>query len=117
MFRGSFDWNLSLSYFFRVPVVLSTAVVVAGGNEILNQAKNNDFFFIIPCFINDVSVLLIYGHMSLYNIFLLSKDSFDFFENFNCSFFVFNVSRWKITNFYALPCEITIQNVLWLAAF
>ena len=64
------------SYFFRVPVALSTAVVVAGGTNILKEAKRKDFFFIIPCFINDVSILLIYDHIVFIENFPSSKNSF-----------------------------------------
>ena len=77
--------------FFRAPVVLSTAVVLAGGDIILNEAKEKDFFFIIPSLINNVSVLLIYCH----------------FEKINRPIFIFTVSRWK-NFFFALPCAITI---------
>lgn len=82
---------LGFLIFFRVPVVLSTAVVLTGGNKILNEAKKKDFFFIIPSFLNNVSVLLIYCH----------------FEKVNRPIFIFTVSRWKIF-FFALPCAITI---------
>ena len=82
---------LGFLIFFRVPVVLSTAVVLTGGNKILNEAKENGFFFIIPSFLNNVSVLLIYCH----------------FEKVNRPIFIFTVSRWK-KFFFALPCAITI---------
>lgn len=54
-------------FFFRAPVVLSTAVVLADGDTILNEAKKKDFFFIIPSLINNVSVLLIYCHFEKIN--------------------------------------------------
>ena len=84
------------SYFFRVPVALSTAVVVAGGTNILKEAKKKDFFFIIPCFIDDVSVLLIYDHIVVIEEFSQFKKSFLWhFQYFDRPFFIFTVSRWK----------------------
>lgn len=74
---GSFDWNLSFSNFFRAPVVLSTTVVLADGDTILNEAKKRDFFFINPSFINNVSVLLIYCYFALTENFPCPKTSFD----------------------------------------
>ena len=108
---GDVSWNLSLPIFFRVPVALSTAVVVAGGTNILNEAKKRDFFFIIPCFINDVSVLLIYDHIVVIEEFSQFKKSFLWhFQYFDRPFFIFSVSRWK-KFFFALPCEITIYSL------
>lgn len=75
--------------FFRAPVVLSTAVVLAGGDIILNEAKEKDFFFIIPSLINNVSVLLIYCH----------------FEKINRPIFIFTVSRWKNFFFRSTVCN------------
>ena len=105
-------WLESRSFlFFRVPVVVSTAVVVAGGNKILSEAKKRDFFFIIPCFINDVSVLSIYDHIVVIEEFPHSKVPFDIL-NILIALFYFHCFSLENIKFFDRPCEITIQNIL-----